>query len=62
MTTDQYLEEYFNQFGEYPPRIFCLDYEDKLYRALIIKAVIRGTKITEQELDQMAEAEPYDVA
>ena len=62
MTTDEMLERYFEEFGEYPPIILCIPFEDEHYRKLILKSIGRGTKITDLELDQMAEAEPYDVA
>ena len=62
MNGEQLAERYSEQFGEYPPMIFCISYDDEHYKELMIKSLIRGTKITEEELDQMAEAEPYDIA
>ena len=62
MTTDEMLERYYEEFGEYPTIILCIPFEDEHYRKLILQSIDRGTKITEEELDQMAEAEPYDIA
>lgn len=62
MNTDEMLERYYEEFGEYPPIIYCIPFEDKHYRKVILQSIGRGTKITEEELDQMAEAEPYDIA
>ena len=49
------------KFGERPPILYMIPYTDKHYADLILQAIVRGSPITSEELDKMAEAEPYDL-
>ena len=48
-------------FGENPPILFMIPYTDDIYAEKIKEAVVRGTPITKQELDEIGEAKPYDL-
>lgn len=53
--------EYGMMFGEIPPILFMLNYDHPLYEALIKKAIMRGSPITEEEIDQLYEQAAVDI-
>lgn len=58
---EELLIDYKIQFGEFPPQLIMIPYEDEVYASYIKKAVERNRKLTPQEIEEIAEAKPYDI-
>lgn len=54
------LEDYYLEFEEFPPLIMTSSYESDIYQNLMKKAIKRGERITDDELNEAFEKVKYD--
>lgn len=55
------LEKYYDMFGDYPPRVITMDYENEVYIKLMDEAIKNNKPISTFDLDEALDGIEYDL-
>lgn len=58
---DKVLKEYFIKFGDFPPLIQTMDYNNDFYQKIMKEAIESGEKITEEVINNKLNGYEFDL-
>ena len=61
MTENKVLDAYIEKFGERPPLLMTMTYDDEAYIEAMNKAIERGVPLDDDEIDAIADNQEFDV-